>query len=101
MPIFGRVQQKYFSASMRTRLGGNGIAAARFAHARLQTPARRTRLRRGADMKISFVRPRAELQPHIESFWVLDSLTGLPATAGSIAAPNGCSKLIIPCENSI
>jgi methylphosphotriester-DNA--protein-cysteine methyltransferase len=52
-------------------------------------------------MKISFVRPHAELQPYIESFWVLESQTGLPATADSIAAPNGCSKLIVPCENSI
>jgi AraC-like DNA-binding protein len=52
-------------------------------------------------MKISFVTPRAELQPCIESFWVLESLTGLPATADSIAAPNGCSKLIVPYENSI
>ena len=52
-------------------------------------------------MKIAFVTPRRELRPYIESFWVLQSLTGLPATADSIAAPNGCSKLIIPCENSI
>ena len=52
-------------------------------------------------MKISFITPRAELQPYIESFWVLASLTGLPATADSIAAPNGCPKLIIPCENAI
>ena len=52
-------------------------------------------------MKISFVRPRPELQPYIESFWVLESPTGLPASATSIAAPNGCSKLIIPYENSI
>ena len=52
-------------------------------------------------MKISFVTPRAELRPYIESFWVLESRTGLPATANSIAAPNGCSKLIIPYENSI
>src|SRR5262245_6730687 len=52
-------------------------------------------------MTISFVTPRAELQPYIESFWVLQSPTGLPAAADSIAAPNGCSKLIIPYENSI
>jgi AraC-like DNA-binding protein len=52
-------------------------------------------------MKISFVTPRAELQPYIESLWVLESLTGLPADADSIAAPNGCSKFIIPYENSI
>jgi hypothetical protein len=52
-------------------------------------------------MKISFVTPQAELQPYIESFWVLESSNGLPATAMSIAAPNGCSKLIFPYDNSI
>jgi len=53
------------------------------------------------DMKISFVRPRLELRPYIESFWVLESPIGLSASAISIAAPNGCPKLIIPYENSI
>lgn len=53
------------------------------------------------DLKISFVRPHAELRPYIESFWLLESPTGLPGSATSIAAPNGCSKLIIPYENSI
>ena len=57
--------------------------------------------RRFTSVKISFVTPRAELQPYIQSFWVLESLMGLPAAADSIAAPNGCAKLIIPCENSI
>jgi len=52
-------------------------------------------------MKIWFVTPRAELRPYIESFWVLESPTGLPAAASSIAAPNGCAKLIIPYDNSI
>src|SRR5262245_22161208 len=52
-------------------------------------------------MNISFVAPRPELQPYIASFLVLESPTGLPATTDNIAAPNGCSKLIVPCENSI
>jgi AraC-like DNA-binding protein len=52
-------------------------------------------------MKISFVTPRPELRPYIESLWILESPTGLPVTAKSIAAPNGCSKLIIPYENDI
>src|SRR5262245_28335659 len=52
-------------------------------------------------MRISFVTPRAAPQPYIESFWVLDSPTGLPAAANSTAAPNGCAKLIIPHDNSI
>jgi AraC-like DNA-binding protein len=52
-------------------------------------------------MKITFVKPKHELQPYIESFWVFESPTGFPATDSSIAAPNGCSKLIIPYENSL
>src|SRR5262245_34337332 len=52
-------------------------------------------------MKISFVTPHAELQLYIKSFWVLESPNGLPATAHSIAAPNGCAKLIVPYDNSI
>jgi len=69
-------------------------------HLRRRIDVRETR-GSGADMKISFVTPRSELQPYIQSFWVLESLAGLPETANSIAAPNGCSKLIIPYENSI
>jgi hypothetical protein len=53
------------------------------------------------DVKISFVKPRPALRPYIESFWALESPIGLPASATSVAAPNGCSKLIIPYENSI
>ena len=52
-------------------------------------------------MKIGFVTPHAELRRYIESFWVLESHNGLPAAANSIAAPNGCAKLIIPYHNSI
>lgn len=52
-------------------------------------------------MKIRFVTPRTELRPYIQSFWVLESRNGLPAAANSIAAPNGCAKLIIPYHNSI
>lgn len=52
-------------------------------------------------MKVTFVKPRHELTPYIESFWVLERPSGLPAGDSSIAAPNGCSKLIIPCENSL
>jgi AraC-like DNA-binding protein len=52
-------------------------------------------------MRITFVKPRQELQACIESLWVFESPTGFPATDSSIAAPNGCSKLIIPYENSL
>jgi AraC-like DNA-binding protein len=52
-------------------------------------------------MKITFVRPKPELQAYIESFWVFESPTGFPPTDSSVVAPNGCPKLIIPYENSI
>jgi AraC-like DNA-binding protein len=52
-------------------------------------------------MKITFVRPRLELQPYIESFWVFESPIGLPANDTSLVPPNGCSKLIILFENSL
>ena len=52
-------------------------------------------------MKISFVQPRPELQPFIESFWAFRSAVGMPRVDTSIAAPNGCAKLIIPYENSL
>jgi AraC-like DNA-binding protein len=41
------------------------------------------------------------LQPHIESFWVFESAAGMPLTDTSMAAPNGCPKLVIPYENSL
>lgn len=52
-------------------------------------------------MRLSFVQPRPELQPYIESFWVFESAVGMPSTDMSMAAPNGCPKLIIPYENSL
>jgi AraC-like DNA-binding protein len=52
-------------------------------------------------MKITFVRPRPELHPYVEAFWAFESPTGFPAGDQSVVAPNGCSKLIIPYENSI
>src|SRR6516165_9930434 len=55
----------------------------------------------GFQMRLSFIRPRQELRPYIESFWVFESATGIPLTNRSLAVPNGCSKLIIPYENSL
>jgi AraC-like DNA-binding protein len=52
-------------------------------------------------MNISFIKPRQELQPYIESFWVCESATGMPVTDRNLAVPNGCAKLIIPYENSL
>lgn len=52
-------------------------------------------------MKLSFIRPRQELHPYIKSFWVFESPVGMPPADTSLAAPNGCPKLIIPYENSL
>lgn len=52
-------------------------------------------------MELSFVKPRLELQPFIESFWVFRSAVGMPQRDTSLAAPNGCAKLIIPYQNSL
>ena len=52
-------------------------------------------------MRLSFIQPRQELRPYIEAFWVFESATGISLTNRSLAVPNGCSKLIIPYENSL
>lgn len=52
-------------------------------------------------MRVSFVPPRPELRPYIESFWVFESPVGMPPTDRSMAAPNRCPKLIVPYENSL
>jgi AraC-like DNA-binding protein len=54
-----------------------------------------------SEMKLSFIAPRPELQPYIESFWTFESPVGMPATDTSMAAPNGSPKLVIPYENSL
>ena len=52
-------------------------------------------------MKITFIEPNQEIKPYIESLWVFDSPVGFPAGDSSVAAPNGCAKLIIPYQNSL
>ncbi len=52
-------------------------------------------------MKISFVQPRPELRPFIESFWVFESAVGMPAADKNMAPPNGCPKLILLYENTL
>jgi hypothetical protein len=52
-------------------------------------------------VKLSFVEPRRELKPYIQSIWVFESPTGMPASDTSLAAPNGCPKLIVQYDNSI
>jgi len=52
-------------------------------------------------MNMSFVQPRIELKKYIQSIWVFESPIGMPLSDPSLAAPNGCPKLIINCENAI
>ena len=52
-------------------------------------------------MRLSFVEPRIELKQYIRSMWVFESAVGLPPADRSLAAPNGCAKLILNCENSL
>jgi AraC-like DNA-binding protein len=53
------------------------------------------------EMKFSFVKPRAELRPYIQSIWVFESPVGIPPSETNLAAPNGCAKIIINCDNTI
>jgi AraC-like DNA-binding protein len=57
--------------------------------------------RRSDDMKITYIKPRRELQPYVEAFWAFESSSGFPAVDRNIVIPNGCAKLIIPHENSL
>jgi hypothetical protein len=52
-------------------------------------------------MKLTFIQPRLELRPYVQSLWVFESDIGLPASERSLATPNGCPKLIIPYQNSL
>src|SRR5690242_11109695 len=52
-------------------------------------------------MRITFIEPRPELRAYIESFWVFESSVGMPRADQSMAAPNGCPKMVIPYENSL
>jgi AraC-like DNA-binding protein len=52
-------------------------------------------------MKLSFLTPRVELRPYIRCIWVFESNDGLPVSDISMAAPNGCPKLVVNFENSL
>lgn len=52
-------------------------------------------------MKVSFTSPRRELQPYIDSFWVFETSNGVLSNDDSVAAPNGCAKLIYLYENAL
>lgn len=52
-------------------------------------------------MKMEFVPRREELKPFVHLIWTFESPVGMPASDANLAAPNGCPKLILNCENSI
>jgi AraC-like DNA-binding protein len=52
-------------------------------------------------VKLSFINPRAELQPYVQSIWLFESGIGIPASDNSIVAPNGCTRLAIHYDNRI
>ena len=52
-------------------------------------------------MKLSVLRPRAELAPFIQSIWAFEGERGLPESDVSLAAPNGSPKLVLTLENSL
>ena len=58
-------------------------------------------IRLQAKMKFTFFKPIAELKPYIGSIWVFESSVGMQPSDSSLAAPNGCCKIIINCGNSI
>jgi hypothetical protein len=94
---------KKLSAHVRVEIFSPGIQQtseiAAFTHDKSRTTAAVTKA--FIKMNISFIKPRQELQPYIESFWVCESATGIPLGEGSLAVPNGCAKLIVPYENSL
>jgi len=52
-------------------------------------------------VKLTFFTPRVELKQLVKAIWAFESPVGLPASDASIAAPNGCPKLIVSCRNAI
>ena len=52
-------------------------------------------------MKMEFIPCREELKPFVHLIWTFESPVGMPASDANLAAPNGCPKLILNCENSI
>ena len=52
-------------------------------------------------MKFAFIRPTAQLQPYISSYWAFESSSGIPITDSRIIVPNGKARIIIPYKNSL
>jgi len=54
-----------------------------------------------ADVMFRFFEPRQELKPYVRQICAIESPHGLPSSDRSVAAPNGCPKLIFPYENTV
>ena len=52
-------------------------------------------------MKFTFIRPTAQLQPYVSSYWAFESSSGIPITDSRIIVPNGKARIIIPYKNSL
>jgi AraC-like DNA-binding protein len=52
-------------------------------------------------MKFYFIQPRPELRNFVKKIWWCESFDGMQPSASNLAVPNGCSKIIITCVNSI
>ena len=48
-----------------------------------------------------FFEPRPALKPYVRQICAIESPTGFPSHDKSVAAPNGCAKLIFPYDNSV
>jgi AraC-like DNA-binding protein len=51
-------------------------------------------------MKLQFIQPRLELKPYITKLWLFENNNGL-VDHGTLVAPNGKAKIIIPYKNAI
>jgi AraC-like DNA-binding protein len=49
-------------------------------------------------MKVQFILPRKELKPYISKIWIFENNSGL-VNHGTLIAPNGKAKIIIPYRN--
>ena len=52
-------------------------------------------------MKFYFIQPQPELHNFVKKIWWCETSDGMQPSASNLAVPNGCSKIIITCANSI
>ncbi|MFN7116113.1 MAG: helix-turn-helix domain-containing protein [Saprospiraceae bacterium] len=52
-------------------------------------------------MQLQMLRPRPELAPYVDKFWLFESAIGVPTTDNRVIAPNGRAKIILPFQNAL